>query len=209
MPRTRRRPQVAISLFPFLGVLASVIGTMTLVIAALAAGQVETSEGTAEAKEVQAIERRAAEYARLGKEAEDRLGKVRDELAEGHAALRAELAAPPPVKVLQVGTGKNLKPVFIEVDEKGLLVKARPPLVPRPLDVRRRNIPDSEALAKLLAQVPKEKPTDHIIIFLIRPSGVQTYLDAEFVADRAGARHGKLPVPGLGRLDLSDFEGAN
>jgi hypothetical protein len=209
MARARRRPAVGISLFPFLGVLASVIGTMTLVIAALAAGQFETSGGTAEAREVEAIEKRAAEYDRLGIEMEEWLARVRDDLRGGHAALKEELSRPlPPVKILPRGLGKELKPIFVETGRNGVSVPVQPPEVPRPLAVATPFIPESDGFRKVLALAGKDGDGGHIVLFLIRPDGAESYLIAEQVANAAGARHGKLPVPGLGPIDLSAFKQA-
>jgi hypothetical protein len=43
------------------------------------------------------------------------------------------------------------------------------------------------------------------VIFLIRRDGVSTYEQLIPVAQEAGARNGKLPVPGRGEIDFSLF----
>jgi cell division protein FtsB len=50
MARRRRKTKVTISLFPFLSILACVIGTLTLMITALALGQMDTDEMASELK---------------------------------------------------------------------------------------------------------------------------------------------------------------
>ena len=48
MARRRRKKGVSVSLFPFLSILACVIGTLTLMITALALGQMDTDEMASE-----------------------------------------------------------------------------------------------------------------------------------------------------------------
>jgi len=45
---------------------------------------------------------------------------------------------------------------------------------------------------------------DSIVTFLIRPDGVGTYQALQKAADAAGARTGRVPLPGSGSLDLSE-----
>jgi len=73
MPAARRRRELGVSLFPFLSVLACVIGTLTLLIAALAVGQVASDllsdseqarlrhDARAQRLEIAALERAVAE----------------------------------------------------------------------------------------------------------------------------------------------------
>jgi hypothetical protein len=46
---------------------------------------------------------------------------------------------------------------------------------------------------------------DAIVIFLIRPDGVDTYAIASQVAENHQVRHAKLPLPGEGELDFGRF----
>ena len=48
---------------------------------------------------------------------------------------------------------------------------------------------------------------DGTVVFLIRSDGVGTYQKAARVADERGVRHGKLPAPGQGVLDMSAYGG--
>ena len=45
---------------------------------------------------------------------------------------------------------------------------------------------------------------DAIVTFLIRPDGVDTYRALQKAADAAGARTGRVPLPGAGALDFSE-----
>jgi hypothetical protein len=71
MARRRRKQSVTVSLFPFLSILACVIGTLTLMITALALGQMDTDEVASELKLdylKKQIERSLADIKRLKEE---------------------------------------------------------------------------------------------------------------------------------------------
>jgi hypothetical protein len=205
MPRLSGRAPAAISLFPFLSVLASVIGAMTLVIACAAMGQIEEATGGAGDTESQKAE--LAKTRQALKDTEAAVASVRVQLKADQEQLNAAKKAigpdKAPVKVQPQGSGLNQKPTFIEVTSVGIKVLGK-----SALEVNHAAIAGDEALRKLLERHRPGSPqseTGAIIVFLIRPDAVRTYYRAENVANDAKARHAKLPVPGYGPLDLSLF----
>ncbi|HIQ23355.1 MAG TPA: hypothetical protein EYH34_19195 [Planctomycetes bacterium] len=95
MARRRRTNKLAVSLFPFLSVLACVIGTLTLMITALALGQMDTDEvatldrfETAQLKlrrlreSIQRLEREIAELEKTADQDRRRLADLRVELQQ-------------------------------------------------------------------------------------------------------------------------------
>ena len=99
MPRRRRRAQRSVSLFPFLSILACVIGTLTLMITALALGQMD-NETVASAEKfelakrlleqiLQEIERFEQELAKAESTADD-TQKILADLRERLERLRRE-----------------------------------------------------------------------------------------------------------------------
>ena len=93
MARRRRKQGVSISLFPFLSILACVIGTLTLMITALALGQMDTDEVASQLK-LDFLERQIAktraEIERLQKKLEE-VESGADELLKQIADAKVEL----------------------------------------------------------------------------------------------------------------------
>ena len=75
MARRRRKQGVKVSLFPFLSILACVIGTLTLMITALALGQMDTDEMASELK-LDYLKRKIAQSRADIKRLEEELAKV-------------------------------------------------------------------------------------------------------------------------------------
>jgi hypothetical protein len=93
MARRRRKQGVSVSLFPFLSILACVIGTLTLMITALALGQMDTDEVASELKLdylKRQIARSLAEIERLEKKLEE-VESGADELLKQIADAKVEL----------------------------------------------------------------------------------------------------------------------
>jgi hypothetical protein len=205
MPRLSGRAPAAISLFPFLSVLVSVIGAMTLVIACAAMGQIEEATGGTGDSERQKAE--LAKTRQALKDAEAAIAALRVQLKAGQEQLdAAKKAIEPdkaPVKIQPQGSGLKQKPTFIEVTSVGIKVLGK-----SALEVDHAAIASDGALRKLLERHRPDHPQAEagaIVVFLIRPDAVRTYYRAENVANDAKARHAKLPVPGYGPLDLSLF----
>lgn len=251
----------SVSLFPFLSVLACVIGTLTLMIAALALGQMD-NPAVASAERLEAEQRRLdaerEKIAKIEKElekidkstprgllarAEVRLAEVKQEIAaemekrdqateddvtvvdaEAHAQELAKLQAeldqirqrqkqlqqelaqrnkPPDeamVRVLPSGSGVDLTPTFVECNASGIVIYTGG----GERRVRRADVPADAQFQSLLDEISKQ--AKRTVIFLIRDNGFGTYYTARDVARSRYARHGKLPVTGKGKIDVSMFE---
>ena len=256
MARTRSRRDLTVSLFPFLSVLACVIGTLTLIIAALAVRQVasELNQETdvqephevllAREREIAAIEARfaasleardellaaRAALSRLGVRPEEseaqrrrsvesrvravqlsaRLSALRREQKELGSTIQlenAELEAlrrprdPSLITIQPRGTGAALKPFFVECDASRLRIHK--PGESWTIDLALDDQADLSRFDVFLRGV--RSTADGTLIFLIRPEGVETYIRAVPRANRLYVRHGKLPLPGRGRIDFSLF----
>lgn len=256
-----RRPKekLAVSLFPFLSILACVIGTLTLMITALALGQMDndTMANAEKYQKVQdelekvneAIERLKREIARIEGQAdnllkqladarmkldqlkeekkepleeedveipdfdpakaEKRLETLQDELEqleEVKKELLAELKKrkqPPEeaeVIIQPSGSGVDLKPTFVECTSSGIVIYEGA----EPQRVRRADLASDETFLDLLKRVAAAPKAT--VIFLVREDALGTYYAARNVAYQNGARNGKLPVIGQGKIDLSLFE---
>ena len=264
MPRKRSRDHLAVSLFPFLSILACVIGVLTLMITALTLGQVgekavnqeaidraeeylriKADADKADAKSqqviamltqgkltVDALEKAKADLAALkarreaaaksaaseaqttealakltrrGEELEKQLKKLHDDAGPLTAEVESrEKSREPVVTIRPGGTGVNLKPTFVECAAAGLVLYEGQP--PTALAVPRAAMAGSDAFLKLLDRVAQQEGST--VVFLIRPNGIGTYHAASAMARARYAHHGKLPVPGEGRLDLSLFRQA-
>jgi hypothetical protein len=264
MAHRRRKRSQSISLFPFLSILACVIGTLTLMITALALGQMDNDTVASAEKYERArrmveqtealIERLKAEIATIEAGADEtrrqladaivelerlkrlkesllaridderkpdvelpdvdpekhkqRIAQIREELAaqeEERTQLAAELeklgvgADEAEVIIRPGGSGVDLEPTFIECTASDIVVYDG-----EPWRVRRADLGADEKLAALferIAAAPKATA-----IFLVRDDALATFHAASAVARTHRARHGKLPVIGHGKIDLSVFE---
>ena len=126
--------------------------------------------------------------------------KIEAEIAAIEAELKARQVLPEQaIMILPPGTGGGPKRgVFVEA-AKGKVVVHDPKT---PWDA-----PVDKALAdprlKALLEATKADK-DSIVTFLIRPDGVGTYQALQRAADAAGARTGRVPLPGSGAIDLSE-----
>ncbi len=267
MARRRRSEADDISLFPFLSVLASIIGVLTLLISAMALAQMD-NETVARAEQYEkvrlalmACKQEIAELRkRVGDEginASDQLDEKQRDLAKAQLRLQdlmrqleqisqagqgpkptmkvpkydaaaqresiaemqqerkqlreqiaqlekeAEDRKKPPkeanVSILPGGSGLGFEPVFVECAAASIVLHTSKP----PQRIRRADLATKDAFVKLLDQVAASQ--NRTVIFLIRDDGLATYNTARSLADAHEARHGKLPVVGQGRLDLSYF----
>jgi hypothetical protein len=251
-----------VSLFPFLDILACVIGNLILIITAVVLEQADT-EPVAEAARIDAleaeVERNTVAEQQLQQELEklqETLGSNAKQLAEARARLteatkaateaRKQLREIPndtpeldptlvtkeqqlaeAVKKLEDEAAKieleieqrqtppeqaiallpaaqsdeRLKApsrtVFIEVAKEGLVVHEGD----EPWKVARDKIADMPRLQKLLATLKGDERA--IVTFLLRPDALDVLPLAEQAARKAGARTGRVPLPGDGVLDLS------
>lgn len=254
----RKRP--AVNLFPFLDILACLIGNLMLMITAVALQQMDNptvadAERFEQARsrveeERREIERLQAELAEMESRADegqkqiaelrarrDQLERQRRELMdaqdrpvevdvpkvdpEAHQRALAELEErvrrieqetkelqqrlterrrprEPEVVILPPGEGADQKPLFVECTAKGVVVHdgGRP-------EIPAGKLAASEELRDALARTAAVP--GGTVVFLVREDGLGTLAAAQNVARASGARHGRVPVPGGGAIDLSQF----
>ena len=135
----------------------------------------------------------------------------RKQIQEALARLKEELAArnkkpddkPVPLVVRPGGSGSTAgnRPVFIEATAAGLTILRAGAA---PLRVPTDSIPVDAGLQSFLEQTAKDSKAT--LIFLVREDGVSAYhKGAGWAESKHGLRTGKLPLPGKGELDLSNF----
>jgi seryl-tRNA synthetase len=249
-----------VSLFPFLDILACVIGNLILIITTVVLEQVDTKP-VAEAarieqdkedtersleekerleKELAQIESQLEERDSRIKEARRRLEEARAERSAAASKLReapkdmpaldpklaeeakrlaeeakkaaeevekleAELAAlstPPEqaIKLLPAGEiegQKAVRGVFVEVTPEGLVLHDGE----KPHPVAKAAIGSDKRFKELLAKAKADEFA--IVTFLVRPESLEVLTAAQNVARAAGARAGRVPLPGDGVLDLT------
>jgi hypothetical protein len=253
----QRRQRSEISLFPFLSVLACIIGTLILLLSAVAVGgigersldEVRLSErfeaaeiflagGRALLEDYEAQlrleEERAQESQELGRllaglgldpdislqdlqslvDLEQQASVLKDERAslarktrkaiekarrrsEEIKKRRAERSRAP-IIIEPSGVGPDYVPFFVECTRDYLEVH-------RTQDEYSYRIPATEVsrsadYKKFLRRL--RAVSRGLLIFLIRPDGVETFSEAEAVAHRLKVRNAKLPLPGEGALDF-------
>ncbi len=254
----RRRHDSDVSLFPFLSVLACVIGTLILLLSAVAVGgigersldQVRLSERFEAAEmfltgsealledfEAELIRRKAEiddsekiglQLSGLGLNPDislqelEQLVELRNEQATTNAANRKLIQQArkldeevdrkseeirqrdakrlrAPILIDPTGIGPDYRPFLVECTGEYLeLHHSRGDFSFRiPSD----EIARSAEYKKFLRQV--RAINRGLVIFLIRPDGVDSFFEAENVANQFKVRNAKLPLPGEGDLDFS------
>lgn len=262
MARRRRRDDLTVSLFPFLSVLACVIGTLTLLLAAIAIGRlggpsldwIRMAEQLAALREVAAAGEAKLEML----EAQLRRREVRAEEAEAMGRRLAALGLSPEISLEELQALSELTSEAAELErEKRRLEQTRAKLVERasvdektlksrreardaapiiiePSGIGRQYTPFliectadyveaygsggsrsyrmpiqemglESRLPRLLRRIGNIPGS--IVIFLIRPDGVETCQEARRMADGHSVRVAELPLPGTGPLDLSRMSG--
>jgi len=171
MARRRSSHEVTISLFPFLSILACVIGVLTLVIMSLSLSQIAQGRENADvarAEEGAALKKRIAamrlEIEELGKDKVAALQKIK--LEAEIAALKDAVAAP--AKDL---AEEDLKKKLAEIER----TIAEHDAVKRKLDEKQKALEDELARFEELKKKPK---------VLIQPSGGDSRIRPQFVEAR-------------------------
>lgn len=104
MSRRPREEENAVSLFPFLSILACVIGTLTLMITAMALGQLDPEAVEEANRQLREAEQRAAEHEEVTAEArayEEQISDLRKLIAEAEAIRQKLARARAELKVVQ------------------------------------------------------------------------------------------------------------
>jgi cell division septum initiation protein DivIVA len=257
MGRPRKIRKQAVSLFPFLDILACVIGNLMLMIAAVILEQVDTQpvaeaariDGLADAvareeAKADAIQKQLDDLRKQSGNATDALAAVRQKIAEAkqrlheaEARLRdaakpverptdvmAKLAAldedrknleaelkdlerqiaakkrPPEQVIAILPSGQQKGPrkgVFVEATKDGLVVHDGG----EPWKVPTGRIASDPKFAEILKHTKDD--SDAIVTFLVRPDGIRALTVGQNAAASAGARSGRVPLPGNGTLDFS------
>ncbi|NIP92500.1 MAG: hypothetical protein GWO24_03125 [Akkermansiaceae bacterium] len=91
----------------------------------------------------------------------------------------------------------------MECSARGLVVYEGP----NPLRIAHRDIWGNQKYHQLLQQIGDSK--NRSLVFLVRDDGFGAFRTASRKAKVERVRHGKLPVPGQGELDLSLFDSVN
>lgn len=120
-------------------------------------------------------------------------------VTELHEQLKAEGKLPEEreIKIVPSGSGTELTPSFVECTARGIVIHGDKGSV----RIRRADLRSRPEFARLLEQVHDQ--ADGIVIFLVRSDGVESYQEAQAIAQASYVRNGKLPVAGQGRIDLS------
>ncbi len=231
--RRRGSRELPGSLFPFLSVLACVIGVLTLLITALALERIvgDAARQDAFAYEALLSQIRSAQAEIL--DLDDRIGRVRDaearateleaietklaSLESAHARAleqleerrrQAEVLAEleidePRILVQPSGRGRYRLPFFVECTNDTLIIHRAGESFTVP-------ITRDELMQRFgrFLRAAKSRP-GVVVIFLIRPDGVDLFHRASVMAEASGVRMGKLPIPGQGEIDLHYFEEGN
>ncbi|MCU0782373.1 MAG: hypothetical protein MUF04_14935 [Akkermansiaceae bacterium] len=221
-----------VSLFPFLSILACLIGILTLLIRIVSEvkthehrqrdqGELARAERMAALqhelqvvrKESAAMKKALAQRNAAAVELEDLEDKKeRPALEQRLAALRADLerrkvrpdAKPPPVVIQPGGSGlyRHAKVFFVECDASGLTLLERNG---KKTPVSLAGIATDRNFGAMLNQA-KSHPNGYVL-FLIRSSGREAWRAAASHAEsQYGVVTGKLPVPTNGEIDLSRFK---
>lgn len=127
------------------------------------------------------------------KQFDEETAKMRAEIAERKKLPGQSIVILPPG-----GGGGPQRGVFVEVAAGKAIVYEGP----KPWEVPADKLAGDPRMQKLLKTISADK--DSIITFLIRPYGIATYFEMKKVAEAAGARTGRVPLPGEGVLDLSE-----
>ncbi len=218
----------SVSLFPFLDIMASLIGILVLLITAATLAQIgQTVEDTADAQAVAKAKARIVRYRavnertdaqqmkerlpplqaeaerlqKLIEEAEPTLEELQKQLAEFRTLLaNRKEAGQQEIQIMPSGSGYDLTPTFVECSANSVVLHDRP----EPLRIPIGKLSSHEAFSNLLDSV-KQQPKG-TVVFLVRPDGASTYQVARNIARGRYVTNGKLAVAGQGKLDLSLFQ---
>ena len=182
MARANRKSVVSVSLFPFLNILACVMGTLTLIIYGVALGQTAPQS---EAELAQVLYRQYQDLAAQIEALENRLTAERQEV--DHLGDRIDAARKDPGTVMVVSAGRTtgMIPTFVECGAETLTIH---PSTRTPFD---------DLVETLKGQ------DNRSIVFLIRPFGVEQFEEAQEIVKEADIKYGYVPLPATGRIDLS------
>lgn len=152
-------------------------------------------------RELEDVIRQLADLARQEPDLKSAIARLIAELERRKANLEAE----PTLVVQPAGAGlmreqQNL--YFVEATARGIIVHGEEG--EEPLIVTSDSIGSDSEYDRFLSRVAREE--DSMIIFLLRPDGMTAYeRGAGWAESQFEVRHGRLPLPGQGEVDLSLF----
>ncbi|MCH2180089.1 MAG: hypothetical protein MK106_14925 [Mariniblastus sp.] len=129
-------------------------------------------------------------------------GGLKEQIAQLTRSLKKRKDPPKEAEVTVVpgGSGRGIKPFFIECTKNGIVLHQ----TTKPVMIRPGNIEKSPPYLELLDRVAGTEKAK--IIFLIRSDGVPTWWRAKSLAESLEVPHGKLPVLGQGNLNLEQVQ---
>jgi hypothetical protein len=130
------------------------------------------------------------------KEAEEEALRIKAEIAQRKKLPEQAIVILPSVGA-EAGRGPS-RAVFVEAAAGKAIVHEGT----TPWEVPVEKLAGEPQLKQLFATHASDKAA--IITFLIRPDGMPTYSELRKLAEAAGARTGRVPLPGEGVLDLSE-----
>lgn len=210
----RKRQAITISLFPFLSILACVIGTLTLLIAGMIVGEVSSPYPSSE-MDASADPKPAPMITDLDPLEENAEGQGREDtegiLSPGQGDLPLTrpgrgLEMPIIVDFFDPQHSRDLQAGFVSCERTGLLTNVAAADW-KQARVAYDDIEASPELIDYLNGVAAEE--NGIVIFLVRPGGVPAFERALAVAERESVRTGNMPVPDGRPLDFSRVKQAD
>lgn len=176
MPR-RRRKKLSVSLFPFLSILACVIGTLTLMITALALGQMDT-EAVDVGLKLDYIDRQIKEFERFIEQLEAKIAEVETGTDDTKKALAEAIA--------ELERLKRIKDSLSQTDKDDEETQVDVPTVDEEAHKKRLAEIDEEIKSQeeqkkeLAAQVEERENPDEAEV-IIQPGGSGVNLKPTFV----------------------------
>lgn len=128
------------------------------------------------------------------KELEAEASKLRAEIAARRKPVEQAIVVLPPNQ----GGGGPKRGIFVEA-AKGKVIVHDPK---KPWEATADKLAGDPRFKELLKSVAADK--DAVITILVRPDGIGTWSAVNTAASAAGARVGRVPLPGSGRLDLTE-----
>lgn len=127
------------------------------------------------------------------KELDEESARIRAEILERKKPLDRKIVLLPPA----ADGGGPKRGWFVEVDKSKVVVHDEA----KPWETATDKLASDKRFKDLLARAAADK--DSVITILVRPEGIGTLNAVQKAATAAGARVGRVPLPGTGALDLS------
>ena len=127
------------------------------------------------------------------KQLDEESARVRAEIAERKKPIERKIMILPPA----AGGGGPKRGWFVEVDKGKVVVHDEK----KPWEAAADKIASDPRFKELLSRAAADK--DSVITILVRPEGIGTLGTVQKAAAAAGARVGRVPLPGTGALDLT------